>query len=328
MASSQLTEHSLQSELSPMMNDKAWRKFLAGIVTKGILQPIVATRGFRVIDGKHRLRAAKELGIESVRVVFEDISEDKIAEYITETKLSRDDLKSGQKSAIVIRLFYEEERQEARKRQLSTLVQNADTEIFQERDVSGEAAQILADRVGVSARYMYQLLAVYKSRLDLFQLVFDGKYSINRAYSQMKKDEAPEVVELKESSITSEKLNRIAEESEAIASKVVVTDDDLESLSPMSILRNKASNRLPQFTREFVHDFELLSEADEDTVIAYNKQIHSVAEGALLLLEAFETDAKKRLFFEFVTKTFLLSKDEKKLNKFLETMGGILNEEE
>ncbi|MDQ0154979.1 ParB/RepB/Spo0J family partition protein [Robertmurraya andreesenii] len=329
VATSQLTEHSMQSELSPNMSEKAWRVFKAGIVANGILQPIVVTRGFRVIDGKHRLRAARELGIESVRVVFEDISEDDIAKYITETKLSRDDLKSGQKASIIIRLYYEEERKKAKKRQLSTLVQNTDTEIFQEREVNGETAKILADKVGITARYMYQLLAVYKSRDDLFQLVFEGKYSINKAHTEMKRDE-PTVVEEsnEEKTNIAEKINRIAVESEESASEVTVSESDEESLSPISILRNKIATRLPQFTREFVHDFDLLNEADEETVQAYNKQLHSIAEGALLLLETFEVDAKKRLFFEFVTKTFLLSKDENKLNKFLETMGGILNEEE
>lgn len=102
---------------------------------------------------------------------------------------------SGQKAALVILLHYEEERRKARERQLATLKQNTDTEIFQGREVSGETAKILANKAGITPRYMYQLLAVYKSRLDLFQLVKDGKYSINKAYTQMKADEAPEVVE-------------------------------------------------------------------------------------------------------------------------------------
>ncbi|MBD7939551.1 hypothetical protein H9655_21135 [Cytobacillus sp. Sa5YUA1] len=105
------------------------------------------------------------------------------------------ELSRNQKAALVILLHYEEERRKARERQLATLKQNTDTEIFQGREVSGETAKILANKAGITPRYMYQLLAVYKSRLDLFQLVKDGKYSINKAYTQMKADEAPEVVE-------------------------------------------------------------------------------------------------------------------------------------
>lgn len=109
--------------------------------------------------------------------------------YITETKLKRDDLKNGQKAAIVIRLFYEEERRKAKGRMLAG--KSADpTETFQEG--VGEVADILAKRVGVSSRYIYNLLSVYRNRPDLFELVFDGNYSINKAYTQMKKDEEPE----------------------------------------------------------------------------------------------------------------------------------------
>ncbi|ALC81553.1 hypothetical protein [Bacillus gobiensis] len=39
---------------------------------------------------------------------------------------------------------------------------------------------------------MYYLLAVYRNRPDIFQIVLDGQYSINKAYTQMKSDEAPE----------------------------------------------------------------------------------------------------------------------------------------
>src|SRR5690625_1928899 len=114
---SQLTEHSRQAEFSPQMSKSKWRKFVAGIAEEGVLQPLVVTKGFRVIDGRNRLRAAAELEIESVRVIIEDIEEDDIPTYIAETKLNRDDLKPGQRAAIVIRLYYEEERQKAKVRQ-------------------------------------------------------------------------------------------------------------------------------------------------------------------------------------------------------------------
>ncbi|MEK5103754.1 hypothetical protein MKX83_17370 [Cytobacillus sp. FSL M8-0252] len=104
------------------------------------------------------------------------------------------ELSRNQKAALVILLHYEEERRKARERMLLGKAIDP-TEKLQEGDLSGETAKILSKKVGITSRYMYQLLAVYKSRLDLFQLVKDGKYSINKAYTQMKADEAPEVVE-------------------------------------------------------------------------------------------------------------------------------------
>lgn len=87
---------------------------------------------------------------------------------MTTDKLNRDDLKPGQKAALVIRLYYEEERRKAKERMLSG--KSADpTETFQEG--VGESAAILAKKVGISSRYMYNLIAVYKSRSDLFERV-------------------------------------------------------------------------------------------------------------------------------------------------------------
>lgn len=194
VATSQLSEHSKQAEYSPQMSAKKWREFVAGIAKEGILQPLIVTKGFRVIDGKHRLRAAKELNIEYVRVIIEDIPEDKIPAYITETKLNRDDLKPGQKAALVIRLFYEEERQKAEERKRATQFGNTESANLQTPEMSGETAEILAKKSGMSKRNLYSLLAVYRNRPDLFERVFNGEISINKAYTQMKADEEPEEV--------------------------------------------------------------------------------------------------------------------------------------
>lgn len=194
VATSQLSEHSKQAEYSPQMSAKKWREFVAGVAKEGILQPLIVTKGFRVIDGKHRLRAAKELNIEYVRVIIEDIPEDKIPAYITETKLNRDDLKPGQKAALVIRLYYEEERRKSEKRRLATLKQNTDDPNLEHRESDGRTNEVLAKKAGIGKSNMANLLAVYRNRPDLFEQVFNGEISINKAYTQMKADEAPEEV--------------------------------------------------------------------------------------------------------------------------------------
>lgn len=190
VATNQLSVHSKQAELSPEMRDKDWTKFLAGVKKNGILQPISITKGNRVIDGKNRLKAAQLLGYENVRVVIEDIPEDEIATYITETKLSRDELTRGQRAAIVINLYYEVERAKAK------LTQGNRTDIAPEvEQSSGRVNEILAKKSGVGKSNIAYLLAVKRSRPDLFAKVFSGEYAIGRAHTEMKKDEEPEHVE-------------------------------------------------------------------------------------------------------------------------------------
>jgi len=186
VATSQLSEHSKQAEYSPQMSLKKWREFVAGIAREGILQPLIVTKGFRVIDGKHRLRAAKELNIEYVRVIIEDIPEDKIPAYITETKLNRDDLKPGQKAALVIRLYYDKGIKQGKER-MSEGGKNKVSPIGETIDTHG----LLAKMAGVGKGSIGRLLPVYHNRPDLFEQVFNGEISINKAYTQMKADEEP-----------------------------------------------------------------------------------------------------------------------------------------
>jgi hypothetical protein len=93
---------------------------------------------------------------------------------LTTDKLNRDDLKSGQKAALVIRLFYEEERRKAKVRQgeRTDLKENIPPNL--ERGYSGETAEILAKKAGISKTNMYNLLAVYRNRPDLFERVFNA----------------------------------------------------------------------------------------------------------------------------------------------------------
>jgi len=260
VATSQLSEHSKQAEYSPQMSKKKWREFVAGVAKEGILQPLIVTKGFRVIDGKHRLKAAKELGIESVRVIIEDIPEDKIPAYITETKLNRDDLKPGQKAAMVIRLFYEEERRKAKERQAENanqlnakLGRKTKSPNLESSSADGETAEILRKKAGVGKSNMYYLLAVYRNRPDLFEQVFNGEISINKAYTQMKADEEPEQVP-QENQIESER--KLIEELRKQESRLPQIDES----KPLYEL----NNRLVQMRKKALSlTIEVLDESEE-----------------------------------------------------------------
>src|SRR5690625_2602242 len=253
VATSQLTEHSKQAEYSPPMNKKKWAEFVANIKDNGIRQPLTVTKGFRVIDGKHRLKAAKELGIESVRAIIEDIDENSIPSYITDTKLQRDDLKRGQKVAITIRLYFEEERQKARERKQATQFGSTDTANLQTPEISGEVAEILAKKAGMSPRNLYYLLAVYRNRPDLEEKVFNGEYTINKAYTQMKADEEPEQKEVEHPIEVEKKVIEQLKEKEAKLPQI----DESEPTHSLN-------NRIVQMRKNLLlNSVELIDEASK-----------------------------------------------------------------
>src|SRR5699024_3733124 len=164
VALSSLSLHSKQDEFSPPMSDRQWKKFVKGISEVGVLQPLTVTEGFRIIDGKHRFLALKELGKEHVRVfVDEEIDEGDIPNYIVNNKLEKAELKPGQRAAIVILLYYHDLKAEARIREYSGKKIDP-TEKIQEGS-AGEVAEIIGDKVGMTGRNVYNLLAVYRNRL-------------------------------------------------------------------------------------------------------------------------------------------------------------------
>jgi len=130
-----------------------------------------------------------------VNVVFVDIPENEIASYITATKLLRDTLTKGQRACIVINLYYEEERQKAKVR----MSEGGSGGLEPSPEVgyvkTGKTAVTIAQMSGVGKTNIEYLLAVKKKRPDLYEKVFDGSYSIGKAHTQMKLDEAPPTTE-------------------------------------------------------------------------------------------------------------------------------------
>src|SRR5699024_9821942 len=171
VALSSLSVHSKQDEFSPPMSDKQWKKFVKGIDENGVLQPLTVTEGFRIIDGKHRFLALKELGKEHVRVfVDEEIDEEDIPNYIVNNKLEKAELSQRKRAAIVILLYYHDLKAEAKANSLANLKQSTDVPQMEHR---GRTNEIIAKKAGVGKTNVAYLLAVYRNRSDLFELVFE-----------------------------------------------------------------------------------------------------------------------------------------------------------
>ncbi|KZM55186.1 hypothetical protein A3Q35_01140 [Aeribacillus pallidus] len=67
---------------------------------------------------------------------------------------------------------------------------NGKNKVFPNLETPKHVHVELAKKAGIGKSSMANLLAVYKSRDDLFELVFNGEISINKAYTQMKADDS------------------------------------------------------------------------------------------------------------------------------------------
>lgn len=282
VATSQLSEHSKQSEFSPMMSKKKWTQFIAGIAKKGILKPLTVTKGFRVIDGKHRLKAAKELGIESIRVIIEDIPEDDIASWITETKLNKDDLKNGQKAALVIRLHYEEERLKSKEvYRMNVGRPKKSKPDLAEIKISRDTATELAKKAGVGRSSMTYLIAVYRNRPELYERVFNGEYSINKAYTEMKRDEEPEQVPQDEPFTATAK--EVIEQSLLGDQTKPQIDDSLPASAPHNRIVQMRKKAL-SLTAEILDETGTINKVDENVRESAREQLISLTKSCIIAL--------------------------------------------
>ena len=279
VALSSLSVHSKQDEFSPPMSDKQWKKFVKGIDENGVLQPLTVTEGFRIIDGKHRFLALKELGKEHVRVfVDEEIDEEDIPNYIVNNKLEKAELKPGQRAAIVILLYYHDLKAEAKLTQGTRTDLSPDVE---RSSLSGEVAEQLAKKAGVSKTNMYYLIAVYRNRLDLFYRVRDGEIAIGRAYQQMKDDEKPE--EVAEEVTPADALKRDIERMIEDDSTQPQYDDSEHELSP----RNRAV-RLRKDTlsmsAKVLNEVDSINSTKDDVKDSARSQLLSLATSCIITL--------------------------------------------
>src|SRR5438876_48671 len=117
----QLREHE-RASLVPAMSAGEYRALLDDIAARGLLVPLEITRQGVVLDGRHRLRAARQLGLARVPVRVVD-THDQVG-YIAQAAINRRHLSASQRAAVVVELEeYERERERASARQLANLKQ-------------------------------------------------------------------------------------------------------------------------------------------------------------------------------------------------------------
>ncbi|MGC9974065.1 MAG: MT-A70 family methyltransferase [Gaiellaceae bacterium] len=173
----QLREHP-QAALVPSMTDEEYLAFLANLRERGVLVPLEVTGEGVVLDGHHRLRAARELQLFElpVRVVA---VEDEL-EHMLLSALCRRNLSGSRAAALAVRLgSYREEKEKARERSQGNLRRGPEWAPVPTR---GERPRALAASVaGVGERTVEDAACVYEEDPELFAQVETGQVSAKRA---------------------------------------------------------------------------------------------------------------------------------------------------
>lgn len=83
-----LKPHPRNNEFFDDMSGEKWKEFLESIKTSGVIEPIVATTDMVIVSGHQRVRACKELGIDSIMCEIKSYNtEDSIIKDLLETNI-------------------------------------------------------------------------------------------------------------------------------------------------------------------------------------------------------------------------------------------------
>jgi integrase len=83
--------------------DEEWKPFLESVRTSGVQDPLTVQKGGRVLDGRHRLKAAKESGQETVPARVVDLSPEDQTALVYHTALLRRHLGDDQRAMLAAR---------------------------------------------------------------------------------------------------------------------------------------------------------------------------------------------------------------------------------
>ena len=182
-----LTEYKKASELIPEMSGEEWADFIKSIEKDGVKVPIHVNQDYEVLDGRHRLKAARELGIDALEAIQHNFTADQAIEFVRDTAIQRRNLTPEQKLDIIfnteemIKSLYEK----GRKKQVSKLKhQDSSFSSVEENDErTHNTHDEIAKMAGTSKTQVWRAKKIKQEEPEIWDEVVDGKKSIWKAYT-------------------------------------------------------------------------------------------------------------------------------------------------
>jgi len=194
--------------LIPPMSEEDYHNLVEDIKRNGILQPIDITYNNVILDGHHRVKAAKELGIKEVEVRIPELLYVDEDEYLISVAMNKRHLTEGQKAVLANeyrKILSEkakkqraadaiEKRWKPEQKYLSTTVTDKYNE-GQEVDTRKEAS----DKFKVSERKVRTVQEIEKTAPEVYEKLGSGDLQIHEAkiIAQLPEDKREAVLEKK-----------------------------------------------------------------------------------------------------------------------------------
>jgi len=158
----------------------------ADIIRRGIVTPLAITKDGVVLDGRHRLRIALELGLDQVPVRVVDPDDE--VDFMLSAALQRRQLTPSQRAALVLILtdYLAHKAAAVARKNANLRSKSLDVARVPHRGRTRDHAASLA---GVSPRLVQDAILVQQTDRDLFEQVTTGRLPLRQAVQQLKRDE-------------------------------------------------------------------------------------------------------------------------------------------
>ena len=186
---SDLKENNTFSELVPEMTTHEYDDLVNSIRKQGVRQPIHILSDKTVLDGRHRVRACKEIGINEIQALLHELDVTKAVEFVVDTAVERRNLTSAQKIDIVLRSeeLIRELEDEARHRMNS----GAKLTPGSLEPRVGKVNERIGEMTGTSKATVTRMKRVKRESPELYDDVIKGEKSIRRAYDELPSVQQP-----------------------------------------------------------------------------------------------------------------------------------------
>jgi hypothetical protein len=194
----ELQNHPLADHF-PLMPDAKYRRFKADIAENGQHEPIRVYQG-KIVDGRHRYRACKELGREPIIEHLKGpLSEADLARRVWSFNAERRHLTKSQLAMIAVDMeAYLDAKAEAQQRMRAGGKIDADpsAKLREGERAKGKASDVIGAKSGISGRMVEYAMAVHASGVPhLVEHVKSGKLKVDGAAKFARFMKVPELVD-------------------------------------------------------------------------------------------------------------------------------------
>ena len=177
-------------KMLPLMSQEEFEQLKESIRTEGQHYPIIASEELEVLDGHHRFRACRELGVEPDFEVKHFESKLLEKKFVIEANLRRRHLNNFQLVELAVplleieKVLSKDQQTQSQKRDTTGIQTTEEKDSFSEFEpIKGKTVEIVAKKAGVSTRTLERgKKIIEKASEEDKQKLREGKISINKVY--------------------------------------------------------------------------------------------------------------------------------------------------